>query len=490
MERPLSIDSNALLWVGGWLAAVLALFAAGLRLPLQTRLGPWREHGSTRRRRPRSALGVAVLANVALHAARRPLRPDAREDLHAVGGGDARGRASSTREVARHLLLSLAGPARRGATRDVLEVMARRNPLLKVAAVDPDKEPTPARRTSGIRSTTPRSSRPTGAACWSQSTDETEIALGIQRVLREPRDHGLLPRRPRRAADGQFRVPHASRGRRRSQPRRRRRRRSSRCRATASGGCAARSRRRATKCGSSSSPPRDATCRATAPLVVRPARAPPSSRPRARALRAYLQRGGSALLPVRSRLRARARARARLIADLGVRFEQQVVVDPLSHYQTDPEMVAVTGYDQHPITRCGVADLLSRHPAPDHAAAGGRSAGRAAAVAAAATATRAPVAAGRSLAVAPAARRGRRATAATPPVAGLARAGRRRRGHARRRQPADARRRHRRRRFRQQLVLSLHGQQRPAVVGGSLAGARGAQHRRRRARSRAAPHRC
>jgi hypothetical protein len=28
-----------------------------------------------------------------------------------------------------------------------------------------------------------------------------------------------------------------------------------------------------------------------------------------------------------------------------------VVIDPLSHYQTDPEMVAVTGYEPHPITR-------------------------------------------------------------------------------------------------------------------------------------------
>ena len=39
------------------------------------------------------------------------------------------------------------------------------------------------------------------------------------------------------------------------------------------------------------------------------------------------------------------------MSDLGGRLEQEVVVDPLSHYQTDAEMVAVTGYEQHPITR-------------------------------------------------------------------------------------------------------------------------------------------
>jgi ABC-type uncharacterized transport system involved in gliding motility auxiliary subunit len=41
----------------------------------------------------------------------------------------------------------------------------------------------------------------------------------------------------------------------------------------------------------------------------------------------------------------------RLLSDLGVRLEQQAVVDPLSHYHRDAEMVAVTGYDPHPITR-------------------------------------------------------------------------------------------------------------------------------------------
>jgi ABC-type uncharacterized transport system involved in gliding motility auxiliary subunit len=41
----------------------------------------------------------------------------------------------------------------------------------------------------------------------------------------------------------------------------------------------------------------------------------------------------------------------RLLSDLGIRLEQDVVVDPLSHYHRDAEMVAVTGYDPHPITR-------------------------------------------------------------------------------------------------------------------------------------------
>jgi len=48
-----------------------------------------------------------------------------------------------------------------------------------------------------------------------------------------------------------------------------------------------------------------------------------------------------------------------------------VVIDPLSHYQTDPEMVAVTGYQPHPITRTvsltffpGIRPLSLTPPAP------------------------------------------------------------------------------------------------------------------------------
>ena len=48
------------------------------------------------------------------------------------------------------------------------------------------------------------------------------------------------------------------------------------------------------------------------------------------------------------------------------------MVDPLSHYMTDPEMVAVTGYDPHPITRTvsltfypGIRPLTLSEPAGD-----------------------------------------------------------------------------------------------------------------------------
>ena len=69
-----------------------------------------------------------------------------------------------------------------------------------------------------------------------------------------------------------------------------------------------------------------------------------------RALEDYLARGGSALLmydidfPVEPSL-------AVLLAKAGIRLAEGVVTDPLDHYFTDEQMVAVTRYASHPITR-------------------------------------------------------------------------------------------------------------------------------------------
>ena len=88
-------------------------------------------------------------------------------------------------------------------------------------------------------------------------------------------------------------------------------------------------------------------------------------------MRAYLRRGGSALLLLDLGFVLEP-GLARLVAELGVRPEQEVVVDPLSHYSTDPEMVAVTGYDPHPVTRSvsltfypGIRPLTMLPPAGD-----------------------------------------------------------------------------------------------------------------------------
>jgi hypothetical protein len=68
------------------------------------------------------------------------------------------------------------------------------------------------------------------------------------------------------------------------------------------------------------------------------------------AVEAYLQRGGAllALLDLGFVLEPRLAA---LFEQLGTRLPQEVVVDPLSHYARDSEMVAVTAYEPGPVTR-------------------------------------------------------------------------------------------------------------------------------------------
>jgi ABC-type uncharacterized transport system involved in gliding motility auxiliary subunit len=68
------------------------------------------------------------------------------------------------------------------------------------------------------------------------------------------------------------------------------------------------------------------------------------------ALERYLRQGGSLLLMYDLGF-ALGPELAQLLETLGVRLPQAVVVDAQSHYGTDPEMVAVSAYEPHPITR-------------------------------------------------------------------------------------------------------------------------------------------
>ena len=63
----------------------------------------------------------------------------------------------------------------------------------------------------------------------------------------------------------------------------------------------------------------------------------------------YLARGGSALFLFDLGFVVEPRLAA-LLATLGVRLEQQVVIDPLDHYSTDHESVAVPVYEPHAVT--------------------------------------------------------------------------------------------------------------------------------------------
>jgi len=89
-----------------------------------------------------------------------------------------------------------------------------------------------------------------------------------------------------------------------------------------------------------------------------------------RALEAYLEQGGSLMLLFDLGFVLEPGLES-LLARLGIRLPQQVLIDPKSHYGKDPETVAVTAYDPDPITRNvsmtffpGVRPLALVEPAP------------------------------------------------------------------------------------------------------------------------------
>src|SRR5262245_15044413 len=135
-------DLDKLLWFGGWALAVIALFIVALRVPLQTRLHGWRA-GLYVVGVVATASGVCVLANAALllHDAHLDLT---REKIYTPSAAAMRAVEDLKQPVSITYFYRLADPIGRR-TADLLKVMGRRNPLLTVNAIDPDKEPALAR---------------------------------------------------------------------------------------------------------------------------------------------------------------------------------------------------------------------------------------------------------------------------------------------------------------------------------------------------------
>jgi hypothetical protein len=339
-----AVDLGALLWSLGWLVAVLVLFAVGLRLPLETRLS-----GAAARLYAVGAvaagLGVWVLANLAIVL--NDTHIDLTREKVYTPSVDAMAVVDELKTPVRiTYFYRSVDPAGRRAS-ELLEVMGRRNPLLTVTTVDPDKRPELARR-EGIRLYNAAIIEAAGRRILIQGTDEAEIAIGIQRVLRTRaltvcflEGHGELP-----MDNFEFHT-HLEGGSDHSHG-------DASSQVIETSGHGVGRLRRAL----------EAQGYATAKLILATSGAVPgdctvliAANPRttflpaeSAALAAYLRAGGSALMLFDLGFVPEP-GLARLLTQLGGRLEQEVVVDPLSHYQTDPEMVAVTGYDPHPITR-------------------------------------------------------------------------------------------------------------------------------------------
>src|SRR6185369_16988614 len=175
------LDFVNTLWFVGWLAAVVALFVLGLRLPLQPSL----------RRLPALAyvagivvatLGLAALANLAL------VLHDAHFDLTRERVFTPSRQAEEVVDrLGRDVTLTYfyqAQDQQGRRAKDMVEVLGRRNPRLHVRTIDPDKQPTVA-QTYGVRIYNAAVLENEGRRVQVMSTDENQIALGILRVTRQ-----------------------------------------------------------------------------------------------------------------------------------------------------------------------------------------------------------------------------------------------------------------------------------------------------------------
>jgi hypothetical protein len=334
-------------WFVVWLAALGVLFVLGARLPLQPRL-----------RRPLAfaygagiilvTLGIAVLANMAL------VLHDAHFDLTREGVFTPSRQAEQVVDrLRRDVKLTYFYQAQHQEGRrakDMVEVLGRRNPRLHVRTVDPDKQPSVA-DTYGVRIYNAAVLESEGRRVQVFSTDENQIALGILRVLRErvttvcfmeghneyPVENfefhthfeGVAGHGHGEGASALVQMRSHGAGRLR--------------RALESFGYDVR------KVVTAARPEIPSDCAVVVDVNPRTTYLPGESD----ALFDYLAGGGAAVLMYDLGFVLEPRLRAGL-AQLGLAVEQDVVIDPLDHYSTDPEVVAIPVYEPHPITR-GIA---------------------------------------------------------------------------------------------------------------------------------------
>jgi len=329
------------LWFVVVLGALVALFAAGIRLPV-TRAGwPRRAaHAAV----VVAAVAVSLLANVALY----------RHDVHFdITRSHAFTPAPETRRVIDALgedvtvtyFYQKQNPAGRAAKR-MLEIMGRRNPRLHVRTVDPDQYPGLASQ-YGVRIYNVAVLESGGRRVQVASTEDRDIALGLLRLTRaaektvcfatghgeydidnmEYHTHFEGVHSHSHGAEGVGVVLMEQHGAGRLR------------RALESLGFATRKVLLAVEGRVPDG------CAALVEINPRTRYTPPETR----ALEAYLAGGGAALLLYDLDFPADP-AVAALLGKIGVHLGDGVVSDPLDHYFTDPQMVAITRYAPHPVT--------------------------------------------------------------------------------------------------------------------------------------------
>lgn len=322
------------------LLALATLFAAALRIPVLS---------GARRIALRWALIAAALAatlaaNVALykHDAHFDLT---REQAFTPAPETLSVLRSLDRDVELVYFYQQQNPAGIAA-KAMVELLGRTTPRLRVQTVDPDSNPGVANRL-GVKLYNAAVLRSEGEQIEVVTTEDREIALGIQRLLRRDRrpvcvltghgEYDVDNFEFHTHFEGRHAHSHDIQGMPLVQMEQH---------------GAGRLRRALEKLGYGVQKVSLATERSVPELCAVVVEINPRTRhgpPEIDALAAWLMQGGSVLMllepgfPVDGRL-------AGLLARAGVKVGDGVISDPMSHYYTDEQMVAITAYAQHPAT--------------------------------------------------------------------------------------------------------------------------------------------
>jgi hypothetical protein len=338
---PVDETTADILYFGAWCAAILLIFSLGLRLPLylRGRLGRLANLGVVG-----VALGLALLANIALY------RHDAHFDATVSGRFTPPPELETiTRSLQRDVLLTYfynSKDEHAYAAKEVLAVVARRHPHLRVRALDLDTELVAARDygvklyNTAVVEAGPRRTQ------VENTVDLRQMAYAIERVLRRRvQTVCFITGHGEHYAPGHVHYGHVE---------------------TVGGEAPGRSDvleappdgldrlklaietigygDRAIRPATLPAIPED--CAVVADLGATSAYTPSE----VQVLRDYLLRGGHALLAYDPRFRV-APELASLLDEVGFAVGDGVVVDPLNHYGTDQEQAAVPYYPPHPITQ-------------------------------------------------------------------------------------------------------------------------------------------
>jgi ABC-type uncharacterized transport system involved in gliding motility auxiliary subunit len=337
--------SNSLLFAA-WSLTLLTLFALAVRLPLRGRGSLWTAW-CTNALIVCGALGVVIAANVALY--RHDVHFDATREGLNTPPQQLTDLVDQLRSPLSLAYFYNASDPNALATRDMIQSAARNHPLLAFRAIDLDKEPGLARDIGVHSYNTAVLQAGDRKVLVANVTDAARLGYAALRVLRQRAEticfvtgHGETFRPMR----GHYHFSHVETLRGHDMP-------GADDVLVAEPEQLDRLQLALNEVGFEMRPLGMATanaipadCAVVAEIGPRTALAAGE----ADLLADYLRNGGRLVMLIDPQFPVEPELRSRLLTPLGLSSEPAIVIDPLNHFRTDPDKVAVPYYPPHPIT--------------------------------------------------------------------------------------------------------------------------------------------